>query len=68
MSSDQWVMILTFVSGVLILASQLLTLSDDWTKVLAFLVAVINLALSVFFGRAVYQGHQAAAAAKDKAA
>lgn len=67
MSSDQWVMILTFISGVLLLASQFLTLTDDITKILAFLVAVINLAMSVFFGRAVYQARQVAKAKENQA-
>lgn len=59
MTSEQWVMILTFAAGVIALASQFLTLSEDWTRLLAFAVAVINLALATFFGRAVWSGRQA---------
>ena len=59
MSRDQWVMVLSFAAGVVGLASQFLTLSDDWVRLLGFAVASINLALTTFFGVQVYAGHKA---------
>jgi len=59
MSKDQWVMVLSFVAGVIGLAAQFLTLTEDWTRLLGFAVAVINLALMTFFGAQVYAGHKA---------
>lgn len=42
---------LVFFSGVLTLATQMLALSPDTTKWVLFGAAVVDLALSVFFGR-----------------
>jgi hypothetical protein len=50
MNQQLWIMVLTFVAGVLALASQMLPVSPELVPWLAFLVAVINLALAIFFG------------------
>lgn len=55
MTREQWVMILSFVAGVLTLAGQFVNPSPDFAALISFGVAVINLALCTFFGVQVYR-------------
>lgn len=51
--TQSWIVAaLVFLSGVLTLATQMLSLSADTTKWILFAAAVVDLALAVFFGRA----------------
>lgn len=55
MSREQWVMILSFVAGVLSLSIQALSPEPDVARLIGFAVGVINLAMSTFFGVQVYR-------------
>lgn len=55
MNKELWIALLTFLAGVLALASQMLPIPANVVPWLAFGVAVINLALAVFFGMAGYR-------------
>lgn len=48
-------MVLTFIAGMLALASQMLPVPPELVPWLAFAVAVVNLALAIFFGVTGYQ-------------
>ncbi len=50
MNEQLWVAVLTFLAGVIVLASQILPVTPELMPWLTFAVAVINLALAVFFG------------------
>lgn len=60
MNQQLWIAVLTFLAGVVVLASQILPVSPELMPWLTFAVAVINLALSVFFGISGYRVRQAA--------
>lgn len=68
MTKELWVSLLTFVAGVLALATQLLPVPPDLIPWLTFAIAVINLGLSVFFGVAGFRARAAAKAAPPKGA
>lgn len=65
MTKELWIALLTFLATVLGLATQMLPLPPEVIPWLVFAVAVINAALTVFFGVA---GFRARAAAKAKTA
>ena len=67
MNKELWTMVLTFLAGVLALASQMLPVPADLVPWLAFGVAVINLALAIFFGVTGFKVRAAARAAKAAA-
>ncbi len=65
MNQQLWVAVLTFLAGVIVLASQLLPVTPELMPWLTFAAAVVNLALAVFFG---VQGINVRREAKAKAA
>lgn len=64
MNQQLWIALLTFVSGVIILAGQVLPVPATIQPWLAFAVGVVNLALTVFFGVNGFRTRAAAKAAK----
>ena len=64
MNQQLWVSLLTFLAGVAALASQMLPVPTELVPWLTFGVAVINLALGVFFGVTGFRARAAAKAAK----
>lgn len=59
MTREQWVTLLSFIAGLLVLVGQSFDLTGDMVRVVAFLVAAINLGIGSFFGNKVYQARQA---------
>lgn len=64
MNRELWISLLTFVSGVVILAGQVLPLPAEVQPWIAFAVGFINLALTAFFGVTGFKVRAAAKAAK----
>ncbi len=60
MSRELTTALLTFLSGIIVLANQFLPVPPELQPWLAFAVAVISLALATFFGTTAYKARNAA--------